>query len=82
MPIRPKGYENRALRRRHNLTQQQLADSLYGVKRVTVADWEIDRRKCGPMSWWAIVLIWDKIDLWSDEDKWRRKYRVKKMEGN
>ena len=53
----------RDLRERHNLTQVQLADSLYGIKRARIADWESGRRGCPPLVWWAMVLVWDKVDI-------------------
>lgn len=77
MAIRPRSYEIRALRRRHNLTQEQLAASLYGIKVESVVNWERDRRNCKPIVWWAMVLTWDKIDLWSHEDEWVKKFRLK-----
>lgn len=80
MSLQPKGYEIRALRRRHKLTQGDLAESLYDVKEGTIRDWENGRRKCASMNWWAIVLTWDKIDLWSDEDEWIRRFREKPMD--
>lgn len=55
------------LRRRHHLTQRQLADSLYGVKYERVADWETDRRKMPPSIWWQMKIVWDKVDLWAEE---------------
>ncbi len=56
------------LRKRHNLTQQRLADSLYGIKVSTVANWEAGRRNCPPIIWWAMVLTWDQRDLWLEEN--------------
>ena len=55
------------LRKRHGITQKQLAESLYGIKVNRVADWESGRRNCQPIVWWAMVLIWDKKDL-TDEN--------------
>ena len=53
----------RDLRRRHGITQQQLADSLYGVKVQSVASWESGRRGCPPIIYWVIKMIWDNADL-------------------
>lgn len=78
--IKPRSYEIRALRARHKLTRDQLALSLYDVKHGRIVDWENDRRSCPPMIWWAMVLTWDKIDLWAEEDKWVKKFRPKRKE--
>ena len=67
--MRPRPYEIIQLRKRHGITQQQLADSLYDVKRTQIADWEIGRRRCRPLEWWAMVLTWDKVDLWEKEQQ-------------
>lgn len=72
MPESPRPYQIRDLRRRHNLTQQALADSLYGIKKGRVVDWECDRRNCPPITWWAMVLTWDKRDLWVEENKGKK----------
>lgn len=53
----------RALRERHGITQNQLADSLYGIKRARIADWESGRRGLPPIVWWAMVLTWDGHNL-------------------
>ena len=63
----PRPEEILELRKRHNLTQNKLADSLYGVKRARIADWENGRRQCPALAWWAMVLVWDKVDLWDEE---------------
>jgi DNA-binding XRE family transcriptional regulator len=55
------------LRKRHHITQNQLADSLYGIKRERIGDWESGRRACPSIIWWAILLTWDKRDLWEEE---------------
>ena len=62
------------LRRRHHITQKQLADSLYGIKFERIADWESinpktgkPRRNCPDIVWWAMKLTWDKVDLWEGE---------------
>lgn len=66
--LRPAGYMIRDLRKRHNLTQQQLADSLYGnfTGRI-IGDYERGERNCMPLTWWAMVLTWDGRDLWQEE---------------
>ena len=79
MARKPKSEEIKQLRERHGLTQNQLADSLYGIKRERIADWENGRRDCPPIIWWAMVLTWDKVDLWEVEagdDKPSRKNRT------
>ena len=53
----------RLLRKRHKLTQNALADSLYGVKRNRIADWESGRRGCPLPIWWMMVLVHDALDL-------------------
>ena len=55
------------LRKRHRLRQKDLADSLYGIKYDRIPDWETGRRKCPSIVWWAMVLTWDKKDLWEEE---------------
>jgi len=65
--MNPTPEEIKDLRRRNKLTQHQLADSLYGVKRERIADWETGRRQCPPITWWAMVLTWDSRDLWQEE---------------
>ena len=67
MAKQPRPYEIKNLRRRHKITQKQLADSLYGIKKDRVVDWECDRRVCQPIVWWAMKLTWDKVDLWEEE---------------
>lgn len=54
------------LRKRHNLTQVKLAKSLYGVSEQSVANWESGRRGCPDILWWAMKLIWDKVDIRHD----------------
>lgn len=61
------------LRERHNITQVELADSLYGIKRARIADWESGRRGLPPLVWWAMVLTWDKRDLRDVEETFRRR---------
>ena len=56
------------LRRRHHITQKQLADSLYGIKFERIADWETGRRNMPDIVWWACKLTWDKVDLWEEEE--------------
>jgi len=55
------------LRKRHRLTQAKLAESLYGIKKERIADWETGRRSMPKIVWWAMVLTWDRIDLWEEE---------------
>lgn len=59
--------EIKDLRRRHHLTQKQLADSLYHIKEERISDWELGRRNCPDIIWWAMVLTHDHIDLWEEE---------------
>ena len=54
----------RDLRNRHRITQVQLAESLFHVKRDRIADWETNRRNCPPIIFWAMKLTWDKEDIW------------------
>ncbi len=51
------------LRKKHHITQDQLADSLYDIKRPRVADWESGRRNMPGIIWWIIKLMYDEIDL-------------------
>lgn len=67
MSRKPTPEQIRDLRRRHHITQHQLADSLYGIKRDRVGDWEAGRRGCPAHIWWSMLLIWDKRDLWVEE---------------
>lgn len=62
----------KALRKRHGLTQKKLADSLYGVKEARIPNWEAGRRNCPSIIFWAMVLTWDKVDLYSiGLEEWR-----------
>lgn len=70
----PTKEEVRALRIRHRLTQKKLAESLYDISTTQVINWESGRRNCPGIILWAMVLTWDKMDLWSEEDEWRKKY--------
>ena len=65
--MQPKGYQIQDLRKRHKITQQKLADSLYGVEVHSIQNWEGGRRNCPAIIWWAMVLTWDKVDLWVEE---------------
>ena len=44
--IRPTRQDIKDLRKRHNLTQEKLADSLYGIKLETLRSWEKGQRNC------------------------------------
>ena len=74
MKIRPN--EIRQLRIRHGLTQRNLADSLYGVKRERVTDWETGRRDYPALVAWAMILEWDKLDIREPKqlEMWEDKY--------
>lgn len=76
MKIRPK--EIKALRERHNLTQRQLAESLYMVKRERITDWETGRRDCPAMVGWAMILQWDGQDIrhYSQLKEWQELYAL------
>lgn len=78
MPIVPRPYEIGALRRRHKISRKELAESLYGIEPGTIQSYELGRRRCHPLTWWAMVLTWDKIDLWADEEEWVDKFRRRK----
>jgi len=60
--------EIKDLRRRNKLTQNQLADSLYGIRRERIPEWEAGRRTCPEITWWAMCLTWDGRDLWQEEN--------------
>lgn len=65
----------KSLRLRHGITQQKLADSLFGINVKNVASWESGRRGCQPIVLWAMVLTWDKEDLWEiGINEWRKTY--------
>ena len=64
---KPTPQDIKDLRRRYRITQDQLADSLYGVKRPRIYDWESGNRQCPSLTWWAMVLTWDHKDLWVEE---------------
>ncbi len=76
MKIKPE--EIKALRARYSLTQQQLADSLYEVKRERITDWETHRRVCPPMVTWAMILEWDELDIRGKADMraWEKLYAL------
>lgn len=65
--MRPTPQQIRDLRTRHRLSQEKLAESLYHIKATNIAHWENGRRNCQPIVWWAMVLTWDKKDLWAEE---------------
>ena len=62
MKVNPEDIKD--LRRRHRITQKQLAESLFHITTQAVASWESGRRNCPPIIWWAMRLTWDKIDEW------------------
>lgn len=64
--IKPTRQDIKDLRKRHNLTQEKLAESLYGIKLETLRSWEKGQRNCPSIVWWAMVLTWDKRDLWEE----------------
>ena len=66
--MNPTKEEIKDLRLRHRITRNQLADSLYGIKRERILDWEVGRRNMPPIVWWACKLTWDHIDLWVEEN--------------
>ena len=57
------------LRKRHHITQQKLAASLFHINRERITDWESGRRNCPPIIWWAIKITWDKIDIWGKDER-------------
>ena len=57
------------LRERHNLTQKKLAESLYGINKDSVSNWETGYRNCPAIVWWAMNLTWDHVDIWEEEQK-------------
>lgn len=73
--VEPTANDIRRLRERHGLTQAALADSLYGVKRARIPNWEGDRRRCPSAIFWAMVMIWDEMDLRREEEDWRLLFR-------
>ena len=64
--MKTNGVDIKELRKRHGITQKELAYSLYGITTENVQSWESGRRNCTPIVWWAMVLTWDKVDLWKD----------------
>lgn len=66
----PEPKDVKELRKRHHITQQQLADSLYGVKVERIHDWEREGpngRNCPPLTWWVMKALWDEVDLRDEE---------------
>lgn len=61
--MNPSPQEIIALRRRHHLTQNQLADSLYDIKRERIQGWESGRRNMPGIIWWVIKWMYDEVDL-------------------
>ena len=58
----------KGLRKRHHITQAQLAESLFHIKRDRIADWECGRRNCPPIIWWAMKMTWDHEDIWGKDE--------------
>lgn len=73
--IYPTAEDIKALRERHGLTREQLANSLYKCEEGTIQSYELGRRHCHPLTFWAMVMTWDKMDLRHDEERWIREYR-------
>lgn len=73
--ITPTGEDLKNLRERHDLTQNELADSLYGVRRESLPAWEQGRRNCPPSIFWQMVTVWDEMDLRVEEEAWELLYR-------
>lgn len=76
MKLKPEQIKN--LRARHSLTQEELATSLYGIKRGRITDWETGRRSCPPLAVWAMILTWDGLNILEPEDelKWIETYAL------
>ena len=66
--MQPTPQDIKDLRMRHKITREELARSLYETKPGRIMDWELGRRRCPPITWWAMVLTWDKRDLWEEEN--------------
>ena len=66
--MHPKPEQIFDLRRRHKLTREKLAESLYDIKHERILDWELGRRNCPGLTWWAMCLTWDQRDLWQEEN--------------
>ncbi len=62
--LSPDPQDIKDLRKRHGITQKQLCNSLYGVKQDRIGEWERGWRSCPPIVWWAMLLTWDRRDLW------------------
>ena len=56
------------LRKRHKITQVQLAKSLFHISKHRIADWECGRRNCSPITWWAMKMTWDHEDIWGTDE--------------
>lgn len=61
--MNPTPEQIKELRKKHHITQEQLADSLYDIKRERIGDWESGRRNMPGVIWWIIKLTYDEIDL-------------------
>lgn len=76
--MRLTGKQIRQLRDRHEITREELAETLYGVKADRVKDWELGRRNCTPLATWAMVFHWDDYDLRNaaDREDWVDNYAL------
>lgn len=61
--MNPSPEQIKDLRKRKHITQEQLADSLYDIKRERIGDWESGRRRMPGIIWWIIKWMYDKVDL-------------------
>ena len=70
-----KAEDIKAIRKRHSLTQAKLAEAIYDCSTRKIGSWEIGARNCPAIYLWAIVLTFDKIDLYDyGIDKWRKDF--------
>jgi len=64
----PSGEDIRNLRMRYKITQKELAESLYDIKEARISEWERGVRNCPGIVWWAMILTWDKVDIYGDPE--------------
>lgn len=59
----PNPKELQEIKKRHNLTYAKMVEPLYGVPAKSMANWVRGERTCPAFIFWALKLVFDKIDL-------------------
>lgn len=62
-PINAPAEAVKALKIRHGLTYEAMANAVYGSRRERMYEYCAGKKGCKPITWWALVLHFEKIDL-------------------